>query len=193
MAALLIGYARCSTDQQDLTAQRDGLAALGVAANRIYVGTTSITGCWSSAQTGVVVWSPGNEPSCRALGLLVSVRGLDRRLLGVPRGGQVLKVLTRWVVHRKGRDRQRALRFEVCQRWTRPTTRSRADELSLRERGAVFVPSQKSSSVHVHPIPEALTGSSPQPSEFLRLTLVGGCFRHLVSGVGGGRKRCRFR
>ena len=26
-----------STDQQDLTSQRDGLAALGVAANRIYV------------------------------------------------------------------------------------------------------------------------------------------------------------
>jgi DNA invertase Pin-like site-specific DNA recombinase len=37
MVALLIGYARCSTDQQDLTAQRDGLAALGVAANRVYV------------------------------------------------------------------------------------------------------------------------------------------------------------
>lgn len=37
MAALLIGYARCSTDQQDLTAQRDGLAALGVADNRVYV------------------------------------------------------------------------------------------------------------------------------------------------------------
>jgi DNA invertase Pin-like site-specific DNA recombinase len=37
MAALLIGYARCSTDQQDLTAQRDGLTALGVAANRIYI------------------------------------------------------------------------------------------------------------------------------------------------------------
>jgi len=29
MTALLIGYARCSTDQQDLTAQRDGLAAFG--------------------------------------------------------------------------------------------------------------------------------------------------------------------
>jgi DNA invertase Pin-like site-specific DNA recombinase len=37
MAAFLIGYARCSTDQQDLTAQRDGLTGLGVAANRIYV------------------------------------------------------------------------------------------------------------------------------------------------------------
>jgi DNA invertase Pin-like site-specific DNA recombinase len=37
MAALLIGYARCSTDQQDLTAQRDGLFGLGVPANRIYV------------------------------------------------------------------------------------------------------------------------------------------------------------
>ena len=37
MAALLIGYARCSTDQQDLTAQRDGLIGLGVSANRIYV------------------------------------------------------------------------------------------------------------------------------------------------------------
>ena len=37
MAALLIGYARCSTDQQDLTAQRDGLIGLGVPAIRIYV------------------------------------------------------------------------------------------------------------------------------------------------------------
>ena len=37
MSALLVGYARCSTDQQDLTAQRDGLLALGVEAERIYV------------------------------------------------------------------------------------------------------------------------------------------------------------
>ncbi len=37
MSALLLGYARCATDQQDLTAQRDGLAALGVTPDRIYV------------------------------------------------------------------------------------------------------------------------------------------------------------
>jgi DNA invertase Pin-like site-specific DNA recombinase len=29
MAAILVGYARCSTDNQDLTAQRDGLTASG--------------------------------------------------------------------------------------------------------------------------------------------------------------------
>jgi DNA invertase Pin-like site-specific DNA recombinase len=34
---MLIGYAPCSTDEQDLTAQRDALAALGVKTNRIYV------------------------------------------------------------------------------------------------------------------------------------------------------------
>src|SRR4051812_42039409 len=37
MTALLIGYARVSTDAQDLTAQREGLLALGVAPGRIYV------------------------------------------------------------------------------------------------------------------------------------------------------------
>ncbi len=37
MTALLIGYARCSTDQQDLTAQRNGLTALGVVPARVYV------------------------------------------------------------------------------------------------------------------------------------------------------------
>jgi DNA invertase Pin-like site-specific DNA recombinase len=44
MAALLIGYARCSTDEQDLTVQREGLAALGVTPDRIYVDH-GLTGC----------------------------------------------------------------------------------------------------------------------------------------------------
>src|SRR3712207_3370365 len=37
MTALLIGYARGSTDAQDPTARRDGLLALGVDSGRIYV------------------------------------------------------------------------------------------------------------------------------------------------------------
>lgn len=33
---MLIGYPRCSTGAQDLTAQRDALTALGVQPDRIY-------------------------------------------------------------------------------------------------------------------------------------------------------------
>ncbi len=37
MTVLLIGYAQCSTDSQDLSVQRDALVGLGVAPVRIYV------------------------------------------------------------------------------------------------------------------------------------------------------------
>lgn len=37
VAGVLVGYARCSTDSQDLTAQRDALVACGVEPGRIYV------------------------------------------------------------------------------------------------------------------------------------------------------------
>ncbi|MCW2886220.1 MAG: Resolvase domain protein [Streptosporangiaceae bacterium] len=37
MSETLIGYARCSTDERDLTAQRQRLAELGVADERIYL------------------------------------------------------------------------------------------------------------------------------------------------------------
>ncbi len=37
MDETLIGYARCSTDEQDLTAQREALHALGVPPDRVYI------------------------------------------------------------------------------------------------------------------------------------------------------------
>ena len=62
MAALLIGYARVSTDQQDLTAQRDGL---GVAVNRIYVDQGLIG---DEQGTARFARSPGRLPRRRHLG-----------------------------------------------------------------------------------------------------------------------------
>jgi DNA invertase Pin-like site-specific DNA recombinase len=45
MTGTLIGYARCSTDEQDLTAQRKSLVGLGVDEDRIYLdhGLTGTT------------------------------------------------------------------------------------------------------------------------------------------------------
>ena len=77
MSALLVGYARCSTDQQDLTAQRDALLGLGVAADRIYVDH-GLTGT-NRERPGL----PEALAACRAGDTLV-VTKLDRLARSLP-------------------------------------------------------------------------------------------------------------
>jgi DNA invertase Pin-like site-specific DNA recombinase len=73
----LIGYARCSTVLQDLTAQAEILTGLGVAADRIYLDK-GLTGT-SRARPGV----DQALAAVRAYGTLV-VRKLDRLARSVP-------------------------------------------------------------------------------------------------------------
>ncbi len=77
MSELLVGYARCSTDKQDLTAQREALSALGVATKRIYV---------DHGLTGTTQARPGLREAlaaCRAGDTLV-VTKLDRLARSLP-------------------------------------------------------------------------------------------------------------
>ncbi len=77
MSALLVGYARCCTDQQDLTAQRDALLGLGVEAARIYV---------DHGLTGTNRERPGLREAlaaCRAGDTLVLTK-LDRLARSLP-------------------------------------------------------------------------------------------------------------
>ena len=87
MSALLIGYARCSTDAQDLTAQRDALGGLGVAAERIYV---------DHGLTGTNRERPGLREAlaaCRAGDTLV-VTKLDRLARSLPDARAIADELT---------------------------------------------------------------------------------------------------
>ena len=87
MNALLVGYARCSTDQQDLTAQRDGLLGLGVEAERIYV---------DHGLTGTNRERPGLREAlaaCRAGDTLV-VTKLDRLARSLPDARAIADELT---------------------------------------------------------------------------------------------------
>jgi hypothetical protein len=80
MAGLKIGYARVSTVGQDLTAQRDGLAALGVDTERVYV---------DHGLTGTTRARPGLREAlaaCRAGDTLV-VTKLDRLARSLPDAG----------------------------------------------------------------------------------------------------------
>ena len=77
MAATLIGYARCSTDRQDLAAQRQALLELGVAEDRIYT---------DHGLTGTNRARPGLDQALAAVraGDTLVVPKLDRLVRSVP-------------------------------------------------------------------------------------------------------------
>ena len=88
MNELLVGYARVSTEQQDLTAQRDGLHALGVGDDRIYV---------DHGLTGTNRDRPGLRlalAACRAGDTFV-VTKLDRLARSLPDARDILDELTK--------------------------------------------------------------------------------------------------
>ncbi len=77
MTGTLIGYARCSIDKQDLTAQRDALEALGVEPDRIYL---------DHGLTGTNRQRPGLDQALAAVrsGDTLVVPKLDRLARSVP-------------------------------------------------------------------------------------------------------------
>jgi DNA invertase Pin-like site-specific DNA recombinase len=86
--ALLIGYARVSTDDQDLTAQRDALAALGVSPERTYV---------DQGLTGTNRERPGLREAlaaCRSGDTLVVTKP-DRLARSLPDARAIVEALTR--------------------------------------------------------------------------------------------------
>jgi DNA invertase Pin-like site-specific DNA recombinase len=99
MAKALIGYARCSTDKQDLAAQRAALAALGVSSNRIYV---------DHGLTGTNRARPGLDQALAAVrrGDTLVVPKLDRLARSVPDARHIADALVeRGVVLALGNSR----------------------------------------------------------------------------------------
>jgi len=88
MAPLLIGYARVSTDEQDLTVQREALAALGASAERIYV---------DHGLTGTNRDRPGLREALAACGEgdTLVVTKLDRLARSLPDARDIVDELTR--------------------------------------------------------------------------------------------------
>ncbi len=87
MSGIMIGYARVSTDTQDLTAQRDALQALGVDPERIYV---------DHGLTGTNRDRPGLREAlaaCRA-GDTLAVTKLDRLARSLPDARAIADELT---------------------------------------------------------------------------------------------------
>ncbi|GBR34997.1 recombinase family protein [Acetobacter fabarum] len=77
MTHVLIGYARCSTDKQDLAVQRETLLNLGIAAERIYT---------DKGFTGTTRTRPGLDQALAAVrrGDTLVVPKLDRLARSVP-------------------------------------------------------------------------------------------------------------
>jgi DNA invertase Pin-like site-specific DNA recombinase len=88
MNELLVGYARVSTEQQDLTSQHNGLHALAVGDDRIYVdhGLTGINRERAGLRLALA--------ACRAGDTLV-VTKLDRLARSLPDARDILDELTR--------------------------------------------------------------------------------------------------
>lgn len=87
MAELLVGYARCSTNSQDLTAQIDALKRLGIDAKRIYV---------DHGLTGTTRERPGLREAMAAVrgGDTLAVTKLDRLARSVPDARAIADELT---------------------------------------------------------------------------------------------------
>jgi len=91
MSTVRIGYARCSTDKQDLTAQRSALVELGVAEDRIYT---------DHGLTGRNRARPGLDQALAAVraGDTLVVTKLDRLARSVPDAREIAdQLLTRQV------------------------------------------------------------------------------------------------
>ena len=86
MPKTFVGYARCSTDAQDLTAQRAALLELGVAPNRIYT---------DHGLTGTNRTRPGLDQALAAVrrGDTLVVPKLDRLARSVPDARQIADML----------------------------------------------------------------------------------------------------
>src|ERR1700737_82405 len=87
MAELLVGYCRCSTNEQDLTAQIDGLTRLGVDSQRIYI---------DHGLTGPNRDRPGLQEAMAAVreGDTLAVTKLDRLARSVPDARAIADELT---------------------------------------------------------------------------------------------------
>jgi DNA invertase Pin-like site-specific DNA recombinase len=112
MAEHLVGYARCSTDDQDLTAQRERLRELGVADKRIYLdhGLTGTTRARPGLDQALAAVRAGDTlvvakldrlarsvPDARAIGDDLTARGIRLSL-----GGQVYDPTDRFLAVSSG-------------------------------------------------------------------------------------------